>query len=180
MAKEKIYGAVGEFSSPEALLEAARGLRDKGFQKMDACTPFPIHGIDEVLGIKRSRLGFLVFLGGAAGLMGGLLLQWWTSAVDYPLVIGGKPYFAFEYSVPITFELTILLSAFCAVGGMLALNGLPRFYHPLFEWDAFRAFSTDKFYLAVEADDPKFSAERTVADLAELGAEQTVVVKEES
>ncbi len=179
MADRKIYGAVGQFSSQEALLEAAHHMREKGFSRMDACTPFPVHGIDEALGLKRSKLGYLVFLGGIAGLTGALLLQWWTGAIDYPLIIGGKPLFAFEFSIPVTFELTVLLAAFAAVGGMLALNGLPRFHHPLFTWDAFRGVSRDKFYLAIEADDPQFSSEETAAELAGAGAEETAVVEEE-
>ena len=180
MADNKIYGAVATFSSPEDLLEAAHGMKEKGFTKMDACTPFPIHGIDEALGVKKSPLGFIVFGAGVTGLLLALLLQWWTGAVDYPLVIGGKPLFAVEFSIPITFELTVLLAAFAAVGGMFALNGLPRFYHPLFEYEGFKEVSNDKFFLAVEAKDAKFSAEETPALLDALGSEKTALVEEEA
>ena len=108
-----------------------------------------------------------------------LLLQWWTGAVDYPLVIGGKPLFAFEPSIPITFEVTVLLAAFAVVGGMFALNGLPRLYHPLFHHESFRRVTDDRFTLAVEATDPHFHAENTPALLTTLGAESSGLVQEE-
>jgi hypothetical protein len=117
----------------------------------------------------------------AAGLAGAalaLLLQWWTGAVDYPLIVGGKPPFAFEPSIPITFELTVLLAALATVFGMLALNGLPRLYHPLFECDAFRQATDDRFLLAVEAADPNFHPDETRALLERLGAVATSLVEE--
>jgi hypothetical protein len=178
MADKKIYGAVARFSSPEELLAAVRGMREKGFTRLDACSPFPVHGMDAALGQKQSPLGFVVFAGGIAGMLAALLLQWWTGAVDYPLVIGGKPLFAFEFSIPITFELTVLVAAFAAVGGMFALNGLPKFYHPLFEYEGFKEVSNHKFFLAVEAKDPKFKSDETTALLNELGSEETAIVEE--
>jgi len=178
MADKKIYGAVAKFSSPEELLAAAHGMREKGFTKMDACTPFPIHGIDDALGIKRSPLGYFVFAGGVAGMLAAFALQYWTGAVNYPLVIGGKPLFAFEFSIPITFELTVLLAAFTAVGGMFFLNGLPRFYHPLFEYEGFKEFSDDKFILAIEARDPRFDTHEVPQMLNALGSEETEIVEE--
>jgi hypothetical protein len=173
-----LYGVVAEFDSPEALLEAARTLRQRGFRRMDACTPFPVHGIDQALGIRRSPLGWLALGGGLTGAALALLLQWWTGAVDYPLIVGGKPLFAFEPSIPITFELTVLLAAFATVFGMLALNGLPRLYHPLFESEGFRKVTDDRFVLAVEAADPKFHATETLALLDSLGAAATSLVEE--
>jgi hypothetical protein len=179
MADKKIYGAVARFSSPEELLVAAHGMREKGFTKLDANTPFPVHGIDEALGLKHSPLGYLVFLGGLTGFVLAILLQWWTGAKDYPLVIGGKPLFAFEFSMPIIFELTVLVAAFAAVGGMFALNGLPRFYHPLFNYEGFKAVSNDKFILTVEARDKNFDAGQTLSLLESFGAEEAVLVEEE-
>jgi hypothetical protein len=178
MAENRIYGAVAEFSSPDALIASARSLREKGYRKMDAYSPCPVHGIDEALGLRRSPLGYLVLGGGLAGLAAALLLQWWTGAVDYPLLIGGKPLFAFEFSIPITFELTVLVAAFAAVGGMLALNGLPRFHHPLFEHERFRKVTDDRFFLAVEASDPIFDAVATPALMRSLGAEDAALVEE--
>jgi len=176
---QTVAGVLGDFATPEALLAAVGELRSRGYQKLDALTPFPIHGMDEALGAKPSRLGYLVALGGAAGAGAALLLQWWTGAVDYPLVIGGKPFFAFEFSIPITFELTVLLASFTAVLGMLALNGLPRFYHPVMNAERFRGATNDRFLLVVDAADPLFDPERTAALLHSLGCEHTEVYKDE-
>ncbi len=178
MVEKKIYGAVARFSSPEDLLAAVHGMKEKGFTKLDACSPFPVHGMEAALGAKHSPLGYVVFLAGVGGMLAALLLQWWTGAVDYPLIIGGKPLFAFEFSIPVTFELTVLFAAFTAVGGMLALNGLPRLHHPLFEYEGFKQVSNDKFFLAVEASDPQFNAEETTVLLNELGSEETAIVEE--
>ena len=178
MSDKKLYGILAAFDSPDGLLNAARQMREKGFRKIDACTPFPVHGIDEALGIGSSPLGWIALVAGIAGLGAALMLQWWTAAVDYPLVIGGKPLFAFEPSIPITFELTVLLAAVAAVAGMLVLNGLPKFYHPLFNSENFRRVSDDRFALAVEASDPEFDAAETQALLRGLGAESTELVEE--
>lgn len=180
MSGKTLYAVVAEFSSPEALVVAATALRGKGFTRMDACTPFPVHGIDEALGIRRSPLGWFALAAGVTGAGLALLLQWWTAAVDYPLLVGGKPLFAFEPSIPITFELAILLAAFATVGGMFALNGLPRLYHPLFHYEGFPKATNDKFLLAIEAQDAHFHPEATQAMLRELGAEATALVEEAS
>ncbi|MCW5980355.1 MAG: DUF3341 domain-containing protein [Bryobacteraceae bacterium] len=178
MSESRLYGAVAEFQTPEDLLEAARAMRQRGFTHMDACTPFPVHGINEALGIRRSPLGWLALVAGCAGCAGALLLQWWTGAVSYPLAIGGKPLFAFEPSIPITFEATVLLAAFATVAGMLALNGLPRLYHPLFQHQRFQRVTDDAFALVVEASDPKFHATETPALLRNLGAADAQLVEE--
>jgi hypothetical protein len=176
----RTYGVAAEFSSPEALVSAVRGLRSEGFTKMDAFTPFPVHGLDRALGLGRSRLGYLVFAAGLTGMILALLLQWWTGAVDYPLVIGGKPFFAFEFSIPITFELTVLLAAFAAVLGMLGVNGLPRLHHPVFGCESFRRVTDDGYLLVIESDDPKFDPRTCTERLASLGATRTEVVEEEA
>ncbi len=134
----------------------------------------------EALGLGRSRLGYLVFGAGLAGMFGALLLQWWTGAVDYPLVIGGKPLFAFEFSIPITFELTVLLASFAAVVGMFVVNGLPRLSHPVFRAESFRRVTDDGFVLIIESDDPKFDAAGCVRRLESLGARRTEVVAEDA
>lgn len=175
---QRLYGVVAEFETPEALLEAARALRRDGYTRLDAFTPFPVHGLEDAVGLGRSRLGFLVFPLGLAGAGAGLVLQWWTGAVDYPLVIGGKPLFALEPSLPIIFELAVLLSAFAAVIGMLALNGLPRLYHPVFQFKNARRASDDRFLLAIEGADPKFDAAAGQARLRELGALEVEVLEE--
>jgi hypothetical protein len=122
----RIYGAVGEFEDGLDLVRAARIIREQGYSQLDAFTPFPVHGIDEALGIPGSKLGWIVVCGGTFGAAFALWLMWWTGAVDYPLVIGGKPLFAVEFAIPITFELTILCSAFAAVFGMFGPNRLPQ------------------------------------------------------
>jgi hypothetical protein len=173
-----VYGVVAEFGSPEALVRAARSVRRAGYAKLDAYSPFPIHGIDEAMGATRSRLGFVVFGMGLVGLSAALMLQWWTGAVAYPLVIGGKPLFALEFSIPITFELTVLLAAFGAVFGMLGFNGLPRFYHPIVQHSRFAAVTDDAFLLAIEADGKDFQPERALDVLEALGGRNAEVIGE--
>ncbi len=172
------YGAVAEFDSPEGLLAAIRGARQRGYVRLDAFTPFPVHGIDEALGERRSRLGWVVLVAGLAGAVAAFLLIWWTGVIDYPLVIAGKPFFAFEFSVPIMFELAVLIAAFGAVFGMFAFNGLPRLYHPAFEHSRFERATDDKFLLAIEADSTDFDPERAAETLRALGGEYVEVIAE--
>jgi hypothetical protein len=177
MSHPKFYGTVAEFDDERKLIAAARAARDFGFTRMDAYTPFPVHGIDEALGIPRSPLGYMVACAGATGLLSAVLLIWYTGAIDYPLVIGGKPLFAVVPSIPIMFELTILLSAITAVAGMFALNKLPQFYHPVFNFSKFAGATDDKFLLAVEATDPVFDPDTTAVLLQKWGALTTELVE---
>jgi mono/diheme cytochrome c family protein len=163
-------GILAEFDGPEALKAAAAGLREAGYGRYEAYSPYPIHGISSVTGRKRSVLPWLVLGGGIAGCFGALLLQWWTNAVDYPYWISGKPLFSLPANIPITFELIILLGALAAFGGMLALSNLPEWYHPLFQCAAFRRVTTDAFFLAVDAVDPRFDEIATTELLRSLGA----------
>jgi len=172
-----IHGVVADFASPDTLLDAVRAARAQGYTKMEAYTPFPIHGIDEAMGAKQSILGYIVLCGSATGLTTAILLQWWTGSISYPLVISGKPLFAFEFGFPIMFELTVLLSAFAAVFGMLGLNGLPRLNHPIFNYSGVAGSSDDRFLLVIEASDKKFDANGTKDFLASLGAEKLEVVE---
>jgi hypothetical protein len=173
----KHYGVVADFDTPEDLLRAIRAARVAGYTKLEAYTPFPIHGIDGALGEPRSPLGRIVLVCGLAGLAGAVLLQWWTGAVDYKLVIAGKPLFAIEPSVPIMFELSVLLSAFAAVGGMLALNKLPQYYHSVFKFSRWPGATNDRFLLAIEAADPKFDSGEVATFLNELGSRHTELVE---
>src|SRR6187402_193527 len=159
--KPSIHGLVADFDSPDKLMGAIKEARKAGYSKMEAYTPFPIHGIDDAMGAKPSILGYLVLCGSATGLTIAVLLQWWTGAVDYPLVIAGKPYFSYEPSIPIMFELTVLLSAFVAVFGMIGLNGLPKLYHPIFNYTGHKAITDDRFVLIIEASDREFDATAT-------------------
>ncbi len=152
-----LHGLMVEFREPGELVAAAKRCHAAGFRKMDAYTPFPIEELAEALGFHtRGRLPKLVLLGGVLGAVGGFLLQYWTSAVDYPLNIGGRPLNSWPAFIPITFETTILGAALTAVFGMLALNGLPMPYHPVFNVPEFALASRDRFFLCIEARDPLF------------------------
>jgi hypothetical protein len=176
--EESVYGVVAEFESAEALVEAVRAARARGFAHLDAYTPFPVHGLDEALGLDRSGLGWIVLVMGVVGAGCALLLQWWTGAVASPLVIAGKPLFAFEFSIPVTFELTVLFAAFGAVVGMLALNGLPRFYHPVFQHPRFSRAMDDRFLLAIERGGADFDAKAAAAMLRSVGGRNAEVIAE--
>jgi hypothetical protein len=156
-----IYGLVAEFDDPDTLLHAAEKVYDAGYRKIDAYTPFPVHGLAEVIGFQDNRLPWMIFFAGLTGAAGGLALQWWTSVIDYPQNVGGRPLFSLPSFIPVTFECTILLSALTCVFGMIALNGLPRPYHSIFNAPNFERATQDKFFLAVEADDPRFDRAET-------------------
>lgn len=178
-APKDMWGVVAEFEDEEQLLKAGRAMHHQhGYTKLDAMTPFPVHGIEAALGMPRSILGFIVICVGLTGTMTAILLQWWTGAVDYPLVIAGKPLFAFEFAMPIMFELSVLFSAFACVFGMLLLNGLPRLYHPTMNFSRIQRATDDGFLLVVEKSDPKFSAVETRNLLMSLGATSAEVVED--
>ena len=158
-------------------MDAIKAARKAGYSKMEAYTPFPIHGIDDAMGAKQSNLGYFVLCVGATGLAIGILLQWWTGTIAYPLVIAGKPFFAFEPSIPIIFELTVLLSAFVAVFGMIAMNGLPRLNHPIFNYSGHKAITDDRFVLIIEAGDREFDATTTRDFLAAQGADKLELIE---
>ena len=150
------WGLLAEFASPQDLLRAAARMRDAGYTKWDAHTPFPVHGLDGAMGIKATRLPFLVLCAGVAGAASGLLMQWWMNAIDYPIIISGKPFNSLPADIPVTFELTVLFASLTSFVGMLIANGLPRFHHPLFANASFRRATTDGFFLVIEAADPRF------------------------
>ena len=175
--EHKHYGVVGDFDTPEDLLRAIRTLRVAGLTSMEAYTPFPIHGIDEALGEPRSPLGRVVIVAALLGLASAVALQWWTGAVNYKLVIAGKPLFALEPSVPIMFELTVLFGAFGALLGMFHLNKMPAYYHAFFNYSKAGGASNDRFLLAVEALDPKFRASELKTLLDSLGSRHSELVE---
>ena len=176
----KIYGIGARFASAADIYEAAKKIRDKGFRRWDVHTPYPVHGMDAAMGLKHSILGKIVFFGGLTGFITAVCLEFIPSSILYPLVVHGKPtdIFTVPAFFPIMFELTILLSAFTAVGGMLALNGLPRWHHPVFNWDGFGRFSDDGFMMVIEAADPKFTEKETAELLTELGAKEVALIHE--
>ncbi|MFG0334312.1 MAG: quinol:electron acceptor oxidoreductase subunit ActD, partial [Maioricimonas sp. JB049] len=159
-----VCGVLAEFSGPNELLQAAEMVRNAGYRKTDAFSPFPVHGMDDALGIKATILPVIVLVVGLAACAGGLLMQWWMNAVDYPYLISGKPLFSLPANIPVTFEIIVLASAFATFLGMLGLNGLPRPASPLLEQERFRGVTDNKFFLYVDAADPKFE-EQDVVDL---------------
>lgn len=164
------WGLLAEFPDPESLLAACERVRDAGFRRWDAYAPFPVHGLNDAMGIRSTRLPWLVLGAGATGAVGGVVLQWWTNAVDYPFLISGKPLWSIPANVPVAFEITVLLAAITTFVGMLMLNGLPRFRHPLFRVARFRRATADRFFIAVEAADPRFDARGTEELLRSLGS----------
>lgn len=176
--EKKLYGLLAEFDSATELVDAANKVRLAGFRKTDAFSPFPLHEIDEALGIKRSILPVLVFFGGITGLLSGVALQVFVHYVDYPLNVGGRPYLSWPSFVPPAYELTILLAAFTAVFGMLFLNGLPRPYHPVFNVSRFALATREKFFLLIEAADPKYDHEETKSFMESLNPQEVFDVEE--
>ncbi len=166
---------LAELPSPEALLDAAEACRDAGYTRFDAHSPFPVHGMERAMGLRASRVPWFVLVLGLGGAAAGMGLQWWVSAVAYPLVISGKPFFSWPAFVPIMFETGVLGGALGAVGGLLFEAGLPRHHHPLFHSTAFEGFSDDRFFLSLSAADPRFDdrvARRLLADAGALRVER--------
>jgi hypothetical protein len=172
-----IYGLMAEFDTPTALVAAARHAHAAGYRRMDAYTPFPIEELSEALGQPPSRLPFVVLIGGLVGCLGGFALQYWTSVIAYPVNVGGRPLNSWPSFVPVTFETTILAAALVAVLGMLAMNGLPMPYHPVFNVPRFALASRNRFFLCIEARDPGFDLAATRRLLEELDAREVSVVE---
>ena len=156
-----LYGLMAEFDTPGALVAAARTAREAGYRKLDAYTPYPVHQLDDALALPRTKLPWIVFFGGIAGMLGGFGLQYWISAVDYPLNIGGRPYASWPAFVVPAYETTILIAALTTAIFMIGLNGLPRPYHPVFNVPAFSNATGDRFFLCIEAADERFDAAGT-------------------
>jgi hypothetical protein len=173
-----IYGLLAEFEQPEELINAVRRARAAGYRKMDAYTPFPVEHLAEELGFHRTALPIVVLIGGLIGCAGGFFLQYWISALDYPLNIGSRPFNSWPSFIPVTFELTILFAALFAVFGMLGLNGLPMPYHPLFNSPRFALASRNRFFLCIESGDKQFNRETTARFLSELNSKGVSQVEE--
>jgi hypothetical protein len=156
--RSHIYGVLGEFPTEHALIEAVHKTREAGYRRIEAYTPFPVEGLYEALALKRNNVPLITLIGGLTGGLGGFFFQYWVNVSAYPLNIGGRPLNSWPAFIPVTFELTVLGAALSAVFGMLALNGLPRPHHPLFNVHRFVKHATsDRFFLCIEARDPKFS-----------------------
>jgi hypothetical protein len=176
---KSLYGLIAEFDTPGDLMKAAEQVRDAGFKWWDCCTPFPVHGLDKAMGIRATILPVLVFFAGMTGTTVAFCLQTFTNATDfslwamvwvtgYPFLISGKPLLSLPAFIPVMFELTILFSALSTVSLMFGFNGLPRLYHPLFRSKRFRRVTDDRFFVVIEARDPRFFQTRTRAFLESL------------
>jgi hypothetical protein len=163
-----IYGLIAEFDGPGSLVAAAHRARQAGYRRMDGYSPYPIEELSEAMGFHHTRLPLIVLAGGILGGIGGYLLQYWVSVIEYPMNIGGRPLNSWPSFIPVTFETTVLLAALAAVFGMLGLNGLPMPYHPVFNVPRFALASRDRFFLCIEAADPKFDREATMQFLKTL------------
>lgn len=168
--RDRLWGLLAEFSTPADLLHGCQEVRNAGFSCFDAHTPFPVHGLGRAMGVRRSPVGWFALVFGLGAAAAGMLLQGWVSTTAYPLLISGKPLFSWPAFVPIAFECGILGAALGAVVGFLWLSRLPRPHHPLFESRAFEGASDHRFFLSVEARDPKFDGEKTSQFLTALGA----------
>ncbi|MFL6264303.1 MAG: DUF3341 domain-containing protein [Thermoanaerobaculia bacterium] len=171
-----LFGALAEFATPAELYHACEGVRDAGYTRWDAHTPFPIHGLERAMGLKASRLPWVVLVTAVLGAAAGMGLQGWVATTAYPLVISGKPFFSWPAFIPITFELGVLGGAFGAVLGMFGMNQLPTLHHPLFASKRFERASDDGFFISIESWDPQFDRDRTVDLLRRLGAGQVELV----
>ena len=169
-SRPPLYGLMAEFTDPASVVAAARKVREGGYTRVDAYSPYPMEALTEALEFHHSKLPLLVLVGGLTGLVAGWGLEYWVSVVEYPLNVGGRPYHSWPSFIPPAFETTILFAALTAVFGMLALNGLPQPYHPVFNVPSFALASKDRFFLLIEATDPKYDKDETWSFLVRLGA----------
>jgi hypothetical protein len=172
------FGLMAEFETPADAMHAAEKVRDAGFRRWDVFTPYPVHGMDKAMGLKNSKVGWFSFIGGVMGYTTGMLMIWFLNAVDYPVLIGGKPMFSPYGAFPPSYELTILLGAFGAIGGMLFLNRLPRLHHPLLRNKRFALATHDRYFVVIETADPKFNAVETRKMLEAAGSKRIELVEE--
>lgn len=163
-----IFGWLAEFETPQQLLDATRAARLAGYREMDAYTPYPVEGVADELGLRRTRVPFIVLTAGIVGAVAGYLMQYWTMAIDYPILVGGKPFNSWPAFVPVAFEVAVLIAGLSALFGMLALNGLPQPYHPIFNVARFVEANSERFFLGIKASDPLFQVDGTRSFLETL------------
>ncbi len=173
----RVVGVLAEFTTEGAIKAAAAEVRDAGYRRWDTHTPYPVHGLEKAMGLRASQLPWLVLAAAFAGCLLAVWMQWWMNARDYPIMVSGKPLWSIPATIPVTFELTVLFSAFGAFLGMLALNGLPRFFHFVFLSERFRRATRDRYFISIDARDPTFSPRETAAFLRGLGASNVELVE---
>jgi len=176
-SRPPIHGLLAEFENPQDLVDACKQAYGAGYRRMDAYTPYPIEAAAEAIGFHRNLLPTIVLCGGIVGAVGGFAMQYWMSVVDYPLNVAGKPLFSWPMFIPIAFETTILAAALACIFGMLALNGLPMPYHPVFNVPRFALASRDRFFLCIEAIDPLFDRQATRLFLERTGPRSVTEVE---
>src|SRR6202790_1080569 len=177
--RSQLFGVMGEFSTPEDLLAATKKAREAGYKHVEAYTPFPVEGLAEAVGFRWTAVPLLTLMGGVGGGLTGFGLQYWVAGIAYPLNIGGRPFNSWPAFIPVTFELTVLGASLSAVLGMLALNKLPQPHHPLFNVEHFKRATNDKFFLCIEAHDPKFNLSDAAKFLQGLQAQHVIEVKDD-
>jgi len=165
------YGLIATFDNAADLYHAAEQVRDAGYKQWDCITPCPVHGLDGAMGMKRSIVPRISLAGGITGFCTGMSLIFWTGAVDYPLVVGGKPFFSPMFAFPVSYELTILFTAFATILGMFVVNGLPMHYHPVLKYKDIVRGMDDKFFVVIESRDPRYNSENTKALLEKTGGQ---------
>jgi hypothetical protein len=173
-----LYGVIAEFPTPADLVHGAEAVRDAGYSKWDVYSPFPVHGMDDAMGLKPTKLSLLTGLVGLTGAFLGFLLQYFVTAIAYPIVVQGKPFWGWEPWTPVTFEIGVLSTAFCAIFGMLFFNRLPMWHHPLFKNERFLRTSDDRFIICIETADPKFDPVAARAMLEKAGGAHVQFVEE--
>ena len=178
MIEKQIYGLLAEFKNPADLLHAAEKVKENGYLDYDCFSPFPIHGLDEAMGLSRSVVGYIVGIGCIVGASAGLGLQYWASTIEYPMIISGKPLFSWQAYMIITFVLMVLGGAFSALLGMFHLNKIPTFHHPLFNSENFKKVTDDGFFIVIESKDPEYNMEDTKLFLKDIGGYNIEEVEE--
>jgi hypothetical protein len=168
------YGLIATFDTAPELYHAAENIRDAGYRHWDCITPCPIHGLDKAMGLRRSIVPRISLVGGIIGFFTGMSMIWWTGAYDYPLIVGGKPYFSAMFAFPVSYELTILFTAFATIIGMFVVNRLPMHYHPVLKYDKIARGMDDTFFIVIEARDPRFNLANTKALLEKAGGKAIV------
>jgi hypothetical protein len=175
--KPPLYGLMAEFDNPTDLVEAARRTYDAGYRRINGYSPFPIEELSDAIGFHKTRLPLIVLIGGILGGLGGYFMMYYMEVIDYPINVGGRPFHSWPAFIPITFETTVLGAALAAIFGMLALNKLPQPYHPVFNAERFALATRDRFFLVIEADDPKFDHDKVLEFMNTLNAKEVVDVE---